>query len=110
MYHSMPKQVLQRKTSGTAEIPARPEVLLIYDIRINILLASIFTTDRFPTIKDLSDTDFNRLSTSTESVIAHWAGLHINGLLLVINSKLSTNSAYLQDIRLRNLSDLDFDR
>ena len=54
------------KSSCTAEIPAHPEVLL-HDIQINILLASICITDRFPTNKDLSDTDFNRLSTSTES-------------------------------------------
>ena len=36
-------------------------------------------------------------------------GLQICCFLLMIDSNLGPNSAHLRDIRLRNLSDLDFD-
>ncbi len=74
----------------------------------------LFCSNIWPTtlqdkrLRNLSDPDFG-LSRSLKVLCDDVIGLSLYDFLLTFNSNLWPNSAPLQDIRLRNVSDLEFD-
>ncbi len=63
---------------------------------------------RYKALKNLSDLDFD-LSRSLKVKCERLIRLSICGFLLMINTNIGPNLAPLQDIRFRNLGDLEFD-
>ncbi len=90
MYYGVVKTMITRKTAGTAENPAHPQILL-HDIQINVTSISMCNI-RSPAIQHASDLDFDLLR-SPKLKCDGVTGLPIYDFLLMFNSNIWPVSA-----------------